>query len=302
MFSMPTRERVGIFLVILAAVGFASKSIFVKLAYQYDGIDAVTILVLRMGFALFMLLFIKLFQYVRGIKTHPLTRREWGWTVALGLLGYYLSSLLNFWGLFFITASLERMIIYLYPTMVVLLSALFLRRTISVSLWGALALSYMGIGLIFSGELGGAQKNVWIGGLLELGAALTYALYLMGTARMMKTIDALRFTSLVLLVCSISLAIHFMLTHPLSDLLVPWPVLLSGAALGVFSTLLPIYALAAGIARIGASRASLISMVGPLITLLLGAILLDERLSILQMGGVMLIMGGVWMTGRMKGV
>lgn len=301
MFFAPTREQTGLFLVLLAAVGFASKSIFVKLAYQYEGVDAVTILALRMGFALVMLGVITLFQHFRRIKATPLSGKEWLWVIGLGLMGYYVSSLLNFWGLFYITASLERMIIYLYPTMVVLLSAVIFRKPISLPMWGALILSYVGMGLIFVEELGGSQMDVWTGGLLEVGAALTYALYLMGTARMMKTIDALRFTSLVLLVCSSALWVHFFATHSPADLLVPLPVLACGAALGVFSTLLPIYALAAGIARIGASRASLASMAGPLITLLLGAIFLGERLSLVQMGGVVLIIAGVWMTGRMKG-
>ena len=295
-----SREKIGFFLVIVSSVGFASKSIFVKLAYAYDSIDTITILAMRMVFALTMLGVIVLIRRLRGAERISMTRQDWLWTIGLGLTGYYLSSLLDFASLAYITASLERMIIYLYPTMVVLLTAALYRRRIPRRVWGTMALSYGGIALVFVEELGVAQTDVWFGSLLAVGAALTYALYLMGTARVVSKIGALNFTSRVMIVCATAIFVHFLCVHSLSEISIPLPALGYGAFLGFFSTMLPIYALAAGISMMGAPKASMVSMAGPLMTLLLGAVFLGERLTGLQMGGVALIMFGVGLTGRLK--
>jgi drug/metabolite transporter (DMT)-like permease len=294
----PSRDASGVVFILLAALGFASKAIFVKLCYR-EGVDAITALALRMLFSLafFLILFVRDQKEARL----QLERRDALGVIALGLLGYYLSSLLDFYGLVYITAALERLILFLYPTFVVLISWLFLKQPLTRRAAAALALSYLGMALVFGGELGATpQKDLWRGAILVFGSTVTYSLYLVGSAHVIGRIGARRFANLVSLVSAAAVLLHFFAIRPIAALHVSPLALLYAAAMGLFATVMPIYALAAGTARIGASRAAQISSVGPVVTIGLGVLLLGERMTPLQVVGAAAVIGGVSVAAKKK--
>jgi len=288
-------RTLGVLFVLISATGFASKAIFVKLCYR-EGVDSTTALALRMLFALPFFLATILRQ---GIGSYRISRHDTAGVIVLGLLGYYLSSLLDFMGLRYISAALERLILFLYPTFVVLLSALLLRQRVTRPVALALVVSYAGIGLVFAHDLGSGQRDLWRGGLLVLGSTLTYSTYLLGSGRLIDRLGAQRFTTLVMLVSTAAVLLQFGLTRPLSSLRVPPPALVYGAAMGLLSTVLPAYLLAAGI-RIGAGRAAMLSAIGPVFTILLGVVFLDEHLAPVQLVGAALVIAGVWLASPKK--
>lgn len=275
----------------IAAIGFSGKAILVKLAYRH-GIDAVTLLTLRMAFSVPIFLAAALWSVSRG-HARPVAARDWGAIVLLGLLGYYLSSLLDFMGLSYISAGLERLVLFLYPTMVVLLSALFYRRAVKRREWIALALGYSGIALVFLHDVGGAQKGIVLGTLLVFGSTLTYSTYLIGTGHIVARVGAVRFTAYAMLVASTATLLQFGLTHPLAGIRQPMPVYQLSLAMAVFSTVLPVFLLSAAIRTIGSGHASLIGSVGPVSTIFMAAWFLGEPVSSLQIAGSALVLAGV---------
>jgi Predicted permease, DMT superfamily len=292
------RERTGFILTLVSAFAFASKTILAKLAYGY-GVDAVTLLALRMAFAGGIFALILAWNLLKKNWTIKLSGRQWLWALMLGICGYYLSALLDFSGLVYVDASLGRMILFLYPTLVLLINSFLKHQPVRARTWLALGLCYSGIFLMMVQSLGGESSNLLLGSLMIFGSALVYACYLVGVDRLLKSIDPMRFTSLVMCISCLSVILHYLLTRDLGDLgALPAPVFLNGALMGVFSTVLPIYALTAGIAMIGASRAAMISMIGPVLTLFMGAALLDERLTVIQFVGMFMVMAGVWRVGK----
>ncbi len=287
----------GALMVLIAATGSASKAIFVKLCYR-EGIDATTALTLRM---LFSLPFFVAALVLQRRGSDRVTRRDGAAIVVLGLLGFYLSSLFDFMGLEYIGAALERLILFTYPTFVVLLSAIFLRQRITRSVAAALLLSYAGMGLVFAHDVGGVQPDLWRGGALVLLSTLTYSSYLMGSGALIARLGPQRFTSLVMLVSSAAVFVQFALTHPLAALRVSPAVLLYGAAMAIVATVLPVYLLSAGLARIGASRTAMLSAIGPVITIFLGVVFLGERLTPVQLVGAALVIVGVWLAAPRPG-
>lgn len=286
-------QRLGFVLVLISAFAFAAKTILAKLCYQY-GADPITVLAIRMTFAGAFFGSVMVVNLLRGRWTLNFTGRQWLWAVVLGLCGYYLSSLLDFTGLVYVDAYLGRMILFLYPTLVVLINSLLNQSPVSRATWLALALCYGGILLMLLPNLGGESRNVWLGTGLIFAAALTFALYLVGVERQMKSIDPVRFTSLVMCISCLGVIIHFLLAGGAAKLKVPAPVFAYGFIMGIFSTVLPIYTLAMGISRIGASKAAMISMMGPVLTTVMGIAILGERLTLPQIAGMALVLAGVW--------
>ena len=289
----PSEHRaLGVVFVLLSATGFASKAIFVKLCYR-EGVDSTTALALRMLFALPFFVATVLRQ---GPASYRIERRDALGVVLMGFLGYYLSSLLDFMGLQYISAALERLILFLYPTFVVILSAIFLGQRITLPIAAALAVSYLGIGLVFTHDLGGVHGDLWRGGALVVGSTLTYSCYLLGSGGLIARLGAQRFTTLVMLVSTTVVLVQFALTRPLSALTaVSGRALVYGAAMGLVSTVLPAYLLSAGIGRIGASRAAMVSAIGPVVTIVLGVLFLGEHLGAVQIVGAALVIAGVWL-------
>jgi drug/metabolite transporter (DMT)-like permease len=260
-------------------------------------VEAVTLLALRMAFSLPAFLWVGL-RASRGAP--PLSRRDWLAVVALGLLGYYGASILDFLGLQYISAGLERLILFTYPTLTLLLSALFFGHRITRREWIALGLCYAGIAAAFAHDLhlSAGATAVWIGGGFVFASSLCYALYLSGSAPMLARIGVARLTALALLVSTAATLVHFLATQPLSALQQPLPVYAYGLAMALLSTVFPVFAQAAAIRRIGSGRAALIGTVGPLMTIGLGWLVLDERISAWQLGGATLVVAGVVLASR----
>lgn len=293
-------ERLGIAFAVLAALGFSFKAIFVKLAYavpQPVPVDAVTLLALRMVFSLPVFVWV---GFASSRNAAPLKRRDWLWLTALGLLGYYGASILDFIGLRYITAGLERLILFTYPTLTILIGVLFMGKTASRHEIGALALSYGGIALAFAHDLhlAGDVKVVLLGAAFVLGSSLCYAFYQAGSEPVIRQLGAARFTALALLVSTLATLLHFGVTQPLQALAQPLPVYGYGAAMALFSTVLPVFMSSAAIRRIGAAKSVLIGTLGPVLTIFFGWWLLDEAISLAQLAGAALVLAGVLLASR----
>jgi drug/metabolite transporter (DMT)-like permease len=288
--------HLGLLLATLAACGFAAKAIFAKLAYRY-GVDGVTMVTLRLLLVLPLLALFRLYQHP---QTTPLARRDKAWLVLLGLLGYYLSSLLDFLGLETVSASVERMILCLYPTLTVLFSAWLSRTAISLATRKALLLSYFGMALVLIPDLQTAQAQ-WQGVLFIAASTLTYALYLTWSPAVIQRVGSMRFTELALGVSALAMFLHFAITRSPQALWVqPLPVWGYGLAMALFSTVLPLYALSAAMVRIGAGKTAIIGSLGPILTIIMSMQLLDEWLSPLQWCGVILVLAGIWQVGKRR--
>ncbi|MCQ8180202.1 DMT family transporter [Methylomonas sp. SURF-1] len=294
--SFQHRRLLGFGLATLAAIGFSGKAIFVKLAYG-EAVDAVTLLALRMLFSAPFFLIVAL-RHAWRKPTQALSRRDYAALLLLGLLGYYLSSLFDFIGLQYISAGLERLILFLYPTLVVVLSALLLHKPFGRKEIVALLLSYVGIGVVFSEQVTLQAEHLWLGAGFVFASTLTYAAYLIGTGETVARIGASRFTAYAMLVACAATLIQFLLTHPPQALLVSARVYQLSLWMAIVSTVLPVFMLSAAIRIIGSSHASLIGALGPVATLFLANVFLGEQLSTLQMAGAALVLAGVLSLSR----
>jgi drug/metabolite transporter (DMT)-like permease len=285
----------GASLALLAALGFSLKAIFVKLAYPY-GVDAITLLALRMGFSLPVFLWVGLAHQRAGAS---LAGGDWGRLFVLGCLGYYGASILDFWGLQFISAGLERLILFTYPTLTILIGVLFQGKPFSKREGVAVALCYIGIGFAFMHDLGqGDSQSVWIGSALVFASSVSYALYLSGSGPMIARLGAMRFSALAMLMSTAVTLLHFAASQPLTAFIQPLPVYGWGLAMALFATVVPVFAQSAAIRSLGAGRTSLFGMVGPLLTIGFGWWLLDESISLAQMAGAALVLLGILMVSR----
>jgi drug/metabolite transporter (DMT)-like permease len=288
-----SRRWVGPTFAVLGVLGFSFKAILIKLAYAWHPIDALTLLTLRMLFS--APFFVAMAWWATRTATRPLRQRDWIAIVWLGFIGYYLASLLDFLGLQYVTAALERLVLFLYPTMVVLLSAAWLKKPITARVIAALLLSYGGIVLVFAHDLaiGGDAAALWTGGALVFGSGLFYALYLVGAGGVIGRIGSLRFISWAMLASTVFVLGHFALARGTDALIVPWPIYGLSLAMAVFSTVLPTWLVAEAIRRIGANASSLVGSMGPVFTIGLGAVILGEPVYAVQLAGAALVLVGV---------
>ncbi len=286
----------GVIFALLAAIGFSAKAILVKLAYR-DHVDAITLLALRMAFSVPFFIGVAIWSKMRHAT--PLGTQDKLLVLALGLIGYYLSSLLDFLGLQYITAGLERLILFLYPTMTVILTALIYRRPIGGKVLVAMGLSYAGIALVFFHDLGlhdaGVREggSVVLGGFLVFLSTLSYSTYLVGAGHAIARIGAARFTAYAMVVACAASLLQFAVTRPMSALDLPLPVYGFSIAMALFSTVLPVFLLSYAIRRIGSGSASLIGSIGPVSTIGMAYVFLGEQLSLLKMIGSALVLAGV---------
>jgi drug/metabolite transporter (DMT)-like permease len=285
------KEVIGAALVFLGAVLFSGKAVLVKIAYGYK-IDAVSLLTLRMLFSLPFFLLIAFFSGRHTTKGR-LVPKDWLAVVGLGLVGYYLASLFDFMGLQYVSAGLERLILFVYPTLVVVLSALFFKTRIGQREYSALLLTYLGIFVVFYNDLSMDHSGIIVGSLLVFASALTYAIYLMGSGQLIPKLGSVRFTAYAMLVSSAAVLTHFALTHPLTAW--DFPVQVYGISLGmaIFSTVLPAFMLSEGIRLIGSGRASIVGSIGPVSTIVLAYFFLQEPVTGYQLLGTALVMVGV---------
>lgn len=291
-------HRLGLLFAVLGAVGFSFKAILIKLAYPY-GVDAVTLLALRMGFSLPFFLALG-WHDQRARRPEALTRRDVLLLLGLGMTGYYLASYLDFLGLQYISAALERLILFAYPTLVVVLSALFLAKPVSRRAMGSIALCYAGIALAVAHDLNvtGEMHEVLIGGGLVFASAVSYAFYLMGNGQAVGRLGAARVTAWASTAACLLCLAHFALTRPLGLLVQPAPVLLLAGAMALFCTVLPVWMVSEAIRCLGAGPVSLIGTLGPVVTLFLGWLILDERIGLFQILGGGLVVAGVMLVGK----
>jgi drug/metabolite transporter (DMT)-like permease len=289
--STPSYRAWGIALALAGVVSFAFRPILIKLAYAYVT-DPVTLLALRMVFSLPFFVAAALWLQ-RDSSSAPLTRRDLWTVVFLGFLGYYLASFLDFLGLQYISAGVGRLMLFLYPTITVLLSALFLGKRVSARDVFALVVSYSGLALVLSRAFGGDNHNLLLGALLEFGSATCYAVYLVTSSQVVRRIGSMRFTAYATSVASVLCIAQFLLLRPWSALVLPPQVYGLAAAMGLLCTVLPVFMTSEALKRIGANHVAIIGAAGPATTIFFGWIGLDERMTLLQIAGVVLVLGGV---------
>lgn len=290
----PEKVATGFAFAIVGAIAFSGKAIIVKLAYRY-GVDAVTLIMYRMLFAL--PLFAGMAWWASRGKA-PLARRDWLGVLGLGFSGYYLASFLDFAGLAYVTASLERLILYLTPTLVLVIGWLLYRKRASrLQVLGTL-ISYAGVLLVFGHELTLAGANVAWGSLLVFLSAVSYAFYLSYSGELVKRLGSLRLVGLATSVACVLCIVQFLLLRPLAAAQVApevvWLSLLNAAA----CTAVPVLLVMMAIERIGAGAAAQAGMVGPMSTILLGVWLLGEPFTLWIVAGTLLVLTGIFVFGR----
>jgi drug/metabolite transporter (DMT)-like permease len=287
----------GLLLAVAGSIAFSGKAIIVKLAYRY-GVDAVTLVMYRM---LFALPWFVLMAWWAGRGKAALTRRDWLGVVGLGFCGYYLSSFLDFWGLEYISASLERLILYLNPTLVLVLSWFLFKKHITHRQGVAMAISYAGVLLVFGHEVTLAGTHAALGAFLVFLSAVTYALYLTYSGQMVQRLGALRLAGLATTVACFFCILQFVLLRPIANALVPDPVLWLSVLNAMACTVLPVLLVMMAIERIGPGLTAQTGMIGPMSTLLMGVWLLDEPFNIWIIAGTALVLSGVFWVTRPAG-
>lgn len=286
----------GLAIAIGGAILFSTKAVVAKLMYRYQ-LDAVTVIAFRMLFSLPVFAAIAVWK----MRTEaPLSNADRWRILVMGLVGYYLSSFLDFLGLQYITVGLERLILFLTPTFVLLISTLFLKHHISRRQWLALAISYAGIVLVFLHDLQGGGADVALGSTLVLGSAMAYAAYLLLSGEMVRRLGALRLVSYAMCVSSVACIGQFFLLRPAQMLVQPLPVYGLSLVNGIFCTVMPVFMTMMAVQRIGAGTASQAGMIGPVSTLFLGALVLGEPVTNWQLAGTGLVLAGIYLLSQKK--
>ncbi|MDJ1471967.1 DMT family transporter [Cytophagaceae bacterium DM2B3-1] len=316
----------GIIAVFFSALLFSAKAVMIKLAFRYP-VDPVSLLCLRMVFSLPFFVGVALYvnrktwlpklpllgRELGGVteKTNlaenaesesqsRLTFTDYGKLAGLGILGYYAASILDFWGLQYVSAGLERLILFVYPTLVVVISWSVFKKPIGRTEVFALVLTYAGMLVVFSGQSFLKQTNIWMGAFLIFGSALTYAIYLVGSGRMIPRFGAVRFNAYAMIVSSFAVILHYLISYPESLWHFPAQVYYYGMALAIFSTVIPTFLVTAGIKIIGAGRAAIVASIGPVSTIVLGYFFLNETVELREGIGTVLVLAGVLLVSTKK--
>ena len=285
----------GLVMALAGSIAFSGKAIIVKLAYRYD-VDAVTVIMFRMLFAL--PLFVGMAWWASRGKER-LTRRDWIGVVGLGVSGYSLASFLDFVGLQYITASLERLILYLNPTLVMLLGWLLYRKTFTQRQIVGMAVSYAGVLLVFGHEVRLEGANVALGAMLVFASAVSYAIYLVYSGEMVQRVGALRLVGLATTVACICCIAQYLVLRPAAAVADVAPQVIWLSVLNAsLCTALPVLLVMMAVERIGPSLAAQSGMVGPLSTILMGAVILGEPFTAWIAAGSVLVIAGIFVFSR----
>jgi drug/metabolite transporter (DMT)-like permease len=278
-------------LAITGIVMFSAKAIMVKLSYRYDA-DVLTVLLLRMVFAL---PFYLVFAYRSSNKSggYQMTKKDTVTLIALGFVGYYAASYFDFLGLKFISASLERLILFVYPTLVILIAWVALQKRPTRLQVLAVIITYAGIFLAFADDLEMSGDGLWRGVIYIFLSAFTYAIYLVGSGSMIPRIGPVRFTSYAMIVSCILVIIHYSMMNTTEVLHQPWQIYVLGFAMALISTVIPSFLISEAIKRIGASNFAIYGSLGPISTIILAIIFLGERLDFYQIAGTAVVIFGV---------
>lgn len=287
-----SRQQIGIILAVCGSLLFSTKAVFVKLAYQYP-VDVVSLLTIRMLTALPIYIIIFMMGK-KGLVT--LRRIHWLMTVVAAFLGYYTASFLDFWGLQFVDASVERLILFTYPTFIVLILRLFYKEPLTRKVGFALLLSYVGVLWVFSPQFRSVSisEGFWLGALAIFLCAIAYAVYMVFSQRLIPHIGSSRYTSIVMMLACGFVIGHYFFTLPFEQITkLDTPVYLYGFAMGILATVVPSYLINFAIQRIGASKTAIIASIGPVSTITLAYIFLGERLVWQQWVGAIFIVWSV---------
>lgn len=274
----------------MGAFGFAFKAILIKAAYRY-GVDSETLLCLRMSYTLPLLVLMA--WSLQRREPHQLTRRDWLELLTLGVLGYYLASYLDFLGLHYISAALERIVIYIYPTLVVMMSALFLNKPLTKRVVLLLGLSYAGVAIAVAPDVHARAGNTLLGISLVLGSSLCYALYLLRSGQTVLRLGSSYVTAYATGTACLLCMLQFIVVRPITALAQPWQVHALSVSMAVFSTVLPIWLVAEAVRRLGAPTASMFGSLGPVFTIFLAWLVLGEPVNAMQIGGAAIVIVAV---------
>ncbi len=280
----------------LGAIAFSGKAIIVKLAYRY-GVDAVTLIMYRMLFALPIF---ALMAWWASRGKPPLTRQDWMGVLGLGVSGYYLASFLDFAGLSYITASLERLILYLNPTIVLLLGLVLYQRPITRQQALGMLISYFGVVLVFGHEINLQGSDAALGALLVFLSAVSYAVYLIFSGELVKRLGSLRLVGLATTVACFLCIAQFVLLRPWSAALVAPEVIWLSVLNATLCTAAPVLMVMMAIERIGAGLAAQTGMIGPMSTILMGVVLLGEPFTVWVAAGTALVIAGIFVFTRAR--
>jgi drug/metabolite transporter (DMT)-like permease len=292
----PPRLWPGLALATAGSIAFSGKAIIVKLAYRH-GVDAVTLIMYRMLFALPLFVAI---AWWAGRGKPALTARDWRVVAGLGFSGYYLASFLDFAGLAYVSAGLERLVLYLNPTLVLLIGRVLFKRRVEARQLMALGVSYTGVLLVFGHEVHIAGRHVALGTALVFASAVSYALYLVFSGEEVKRLGSLRLTGLASTVACLLCLLQFALLRPLSAAAVAPPVLWLSVLNATACTVAPVLMVMMAIERVGATVAAQTGMVGPLSTILMGIVILGEPFTIWIALGTAFVLSGIWLLARSK--
>jgi drug/metabolite transporter (DMT)-like permease len=288
----------GFIITLCGAILFSTKAIIVKLAFAQTAIDAVSLLTLRMVFSLpFYLLTAFLVSNRQG--NIRMSRIQLLYTIGLGLLGYYLSSLFDFLGLQYISAGLERLILFLYPTFAVLITTFVFKQHLGRNQKWALLLTYLGIAIAYYGELQfDRSAGFLLGSFLVFLCALTYSGYIAFSGRLIPQIGAIKFTAYAMLAATVGVFSHFLISSGNTTRLTDPENWWYGLLLAVIATVIPSFLLSWGLKNIGANNVAIISSIGPVSTILQAHFILGEPIFPAQVAGTVLVIAGVLLLGR----
>ena len=283
---------------LLAIFLFSSKAILVKIIYQYE-IPTVHILLLRMVFALPFYVGVLCFNKQKGET--ELQKKDYIWLVLFGMMGYYVASFFDFCGLQYLSASLERIILFVYPTLVVIISSIFLKTKITKQQLVAILITYAGVLMTFASELTISHSDqVTLGAAFIFMSALTYAIYLVGSSWLIPKFGTVKFTSLAMIIACCSVILHYLITDRATITDHPTMVYAYCLVMAIFCTVLPSYLVSFAIKKLGASRFSILGSVGPVFTISLAVIFLGESITFIQLIGVITVIIGVRIVSKKK--
>lgn len=291
----------GFLFAFFGALLFSTKAILVKLAFAGTQVDALSLLTVRMLFALPF--YVGAALWIDRDKSNVrMTGKQWSMVVLLGVFGYYLSSLFDFMGLQYISAGLERLILFLYPTFALLINAYVFKQTLSQKQWLAVGLTYAGIAVAYFGELQLYQNtpDFVLGSLLVLLCAVTYSIYIAGSGRIIPVVGANKFNSYAMLAATAGIFGHFLIQGNYEVFASAQTIWTYGPALAILSTVIPSYLLAAGMKRIGSSNVAIISSIGPVSTIVQAYFFLGEPIFMAQIVGTALVLAGIILLGVKK--
>jgi drug/metabolite transporter (DMT)-like permease len=288
----------GFIITFLGAILFSTKAIIVKKAFAGTSADALTLLTLRMIFSLPFYIAVAVFSS-RKKENNALTRKQWMYVIGLGFIGYYLSSYLDFVGLQYISAGLERLILFLYPTFAVLVNSFFFKQQITRVQKIALILTYIGIGIAYYAELSvdANNPNFLFGSLMVFLCAVTFSFYLVGSGRIIPIIGATKFTAYAMLCATAGIFLHFTLAGNIQTLNTGTGLWWYGILLAIVATVIPSFMTSNGLRRIGSNNVAIISSIGPVSTILQAHFILGEKMLVEQVIGTLLVIIGVLLIG-----